>query len=187
MKLSEEYVPTSAYEYKERGIGYLQVTHFETQREAYTYLVENNYIEPSEEANDDNGYVSALAQNPWAVSAWYWSKYPKTGNGLSLNQYVVKVMQDEDFVKFSVGLPFVCESFNYGTVTDAADKYLRLIARGKEIQFDTVYNPDLDYDCLSVAIDGNINTTEIKAIERYSDFSKTYKGIEDLLENNYEK
>lgn len=184
---SEEYGASNAYAFNERGIGYLQVTFLATQKKAYKYLVEHNYIEPSESANDTNGYVDALAQNPWAVSVWYWAKHPKTGENLTLNQYVVNAMKDDDFEKFSVGLPFVCESFNYGTVTAEANEYLHDIARGKNGEFNTYYNSQCEYNCLMVTIDDDTLYSNIKTIERYADFNEAYKRLEYLLVTDYEE
>lgn len=112
-----EYYPLGykkEYTYKERGVGYINVTGKEDQYACLDYLQKNGYYNGAIDNNAD-GYVEELKGNPWAVSAWRWSVYTQTSEGLSLNEYVVDRTQNKgDYLSKEVYL--AAESFVNGIV-----------------------------------------------------------------------
>ncbi len=126
--------PKEEYGENGRGVGYIQVTYVETHEEAYEYLIGNGYItDDNPELSVENGYVDALAQNPWAVSAWYWAYFKKVKKGndyIPLNECVVNVIHSPDYKDITMGLPYVCEAFvigmaSGGTTNDIHHKLAR--------------------------------------------------------------
>lgn len=162
------------YTEKERGVGYIQVTHMYTQREAYNALIELGYITDNEGiGNDVNGYVDVLVQNPWAVSVWYWACCGVVDDcKITLNDYVVSVREEKGF-HFTEGLPYVCESFVNGKITDKNNYIYHDIARDNVI---------LDVDPVTNNILYNESDSGYKSIDRYSEFDDIYDLIDEFVE-----
>ena len=163
-----------------RGIGYIQVTYEDKHKEAYDFLLKYGYIKDDDPVKSaEDGYVSALAQNPWAVSAWYWAclekvKYNKKLT-IPLNEYVISVIESDDYKYFSVGLPYVCEAFVYGVADGGEiDTKHHLIARGDE-------NWDVNIETEKVEYDEGDNDFIFDSIERYEDFKNTFNDIKDYI------
>ena len=140
----------------------------------YGYIKDDDPVKSAED-----GYVSALAQNPWAVSAWYWAclekvKYNKKLT-IPLNEYVISVIESDDYKYFSVGLPYVCEAFVYG-VADGGEVDVKhhLIARGDENWNVNIETEKVEYD------DGN-NDFIFDSIERYEDFEIIFNKIKEYI------
>ncbi len=146
------------------------MTGFETQNQAYNYLLSAGYID---EKDDDGSYVDELAQNPWAVSAWYWANNPKVQiadeSYIPLNDYVMNVRSEDTFV-FTVGLPYVCECFVNGIDTPGIDDRHHYIARG-----DMNWYVDSDNNLV-------VDTEKYATIDRFDEL----KNIYNLLMNEQE-
>jgi hypothetical protein len=163
--ISELYDEDSDYEYSVRGVGYIQVTHLDNQRRAYEELYARGYVG---ELDADGSYVNELAQSPWAVSAWYWSMNPTLEDGSSLNEYVVNVINSEEYKGFTIGLPYVCEAFVNGKETREIDDYHHLIARGM------VDNWTVDsYGYLWI----NNTNTQLPSILRFNEMANSFRLI----------
>lgn len=177
--LYSEIKPKAEYGEAGRGIGYIQVTYVNKHKEVYDYLVQQGYIfddNPVESIKD--GYVSALAQNPWAVSAWYWTYEKKVGN-LSLNDYVTSVIESDDYNEFSLGLPFVCEAFVNGRAPGGeVDSIHHVIARGTDKSWTVEDNAGGDNNWLWF----NGVNSGYSSISRFEDFKDSYTKIKDFIE-----
>ena len=162
------------YEEYERGVGYIQVTHVETHEAAYDYLIENGYItDDNPELRAENGYVDVLVQTPWAVSAWYWACCGVVDDcKIPLNDYVVSVVNEDDFDHITMGLPYVCESFVKGLIVDENDYIYHNIARDY-VEWDVISETN------TIKYEGGDSGYE--SIERYSEFSINYNLIDEYV------
>lgn len=178
--LYSEIEPRSEYGELGKGIGYIQVTYVDKHKEAYDYLIQHGYITDDDPAESEkDGYVKALAQNPWAVSAWYWTHEIKVGKSLSLNDYVVSVIESDDYNYFSLGLPFVCEAFVNGKAPGGEiDDIHHFLARGTDKEWTVEDNIKNDTDWL--IFDGN--NTGYSSIDRFGELENNYNKIKGFIE-----
>ena len=132
------------------------------------YITDNEGI-----GNDVHGYVDVLVQNPWAVSVWYWASYGVVDEGkISLNDYVVSVVNEDDFDHITMGLPYVCESFVKGLIVDENDYIYHNIARDY-VEWDVISETN------TIKYEGGDSGYE--SIGRYSEFRDIYNLIDEYV------
>jgi hypothetical protein len=93
---------------------------------------------------------------------------PTLEDGSSLNEYVVNVINSEEYKGFTIGLPYVCEAFVNGKETREIDDYHHLIARGM------VDNWTVDsYGYLWI----NNTNTQLPSILRFNEMANSFRLI----------
>lgn len=142
-----EYYPVdkNGYKFEERGVGYIQVTGYESQLACLRYLEAAGYYQ--EKINESAlGYVEELRSMPWESAAWRWAVFEQTGAG-NLNAYIAARAKDNGD-KLTLGMVLTAESFINGQVSteenppekisknpnesyNTPDDALAAIARGK--------------------------------------------------------
>ena len=158
------------YDYDSRGVGYMQITHREDQRDCYKFLMDREGIELDEKIDN---YVDILRDYPWETAAWRWAIMPSTGDGKTLNEYVT--VREGGRNGLSLGVLLTAESFINGKVRD--NNHV-----GKDIEKADSTNVTIDDALHDIATGDTLHTKK-------EDYMVDYKGwyVEETVSENDEK